>query len=96
MSKFVGAAVENVNVSYIMPNAKCDLNLTISQQGILSSVSFLGIVSTSYFWGFLADTWGRKKVLSTAAFTGFFFSIISAFATDFYTLAIFRFLGGAM
>lgn len=48
--KSVGAAVENVNVSYIMPNAKCDLNLTISQQGILSSVSFLGIVSTSYFW----------------------------------------------
>lgn len=92
----MGSALENVNISYIMPNAKCDLNLTISQQGILSSVSFLGIVSTSYFWGFLADTWGRKNVLSTAAFGGFFFSIVSAFSTDFYTLALLRFLAGAM
>lgn len=92
----MGAAVENCNIAYILPNAKCDLNLTMSQQGILSSVSFLGIVFTSYFWGFICDTKGRKIVLSTAAFGGFFFSIISAFATDFYTLAVLRFLAGAM
>lgn len=37
----MGAAVENVNISYITPYAKCDLKLTIGQQGVLASVSFL-------------------------------------------------------
>lgn len=92
----MGAAVENVNISYISPYAKCDLKLTIAQQGVLSSVSFLGIVSTSYFWGFLADTWGRQKVLSVAAFGGFFFSLLSAFATNTEAVISLRFLAGAM
>lgn len=50
----MGAALENVNFSYILPYAECDLRLTIAEQGVLASVSFLGIASTSYFWGFLA------------------------------------------
>lgn len=92
----MGAAVENVNISYITPYAKCDLKLTIGQQGVLASVSFLGIVSTSYFWGFLADTWGRQKVLTVAAFGGFFFSCISSFATNTYAVISLRFVSGAM
>lgn len=92
----MGAVIENLNVSYIMPYAKCDLNLSISERGVLTSVSFLGIVSTSYFWGFLADTWGRQKVLSVSAFSGFILSFASAFITHFYGLVLFRFLAGAM
>lgn len=92
----MGSALENLNVSFILPYAKCDLNFTTSQQGFLASVSFLGIVSTSHIWGFLTDTLGRQKIISIAAFGGFFFSFASAFSPNFYTLAVFRFLTGAV
>lgn len=92
----MGAGIENVSFSYIVPFAKCDLNLTMAEQGALTSVSFLGIVSTSYFWGFLADTWGRQKVLSLSALCGFTFSFMSAFSTNTTILIVLRFLAGSL
>lgn len=92
----MGAAVENVNLSYILAFAKCDLKLILAEQGVLTSVSFLGIVSTSYVWGFLADTWGRQKVLCVAGLCGFCFSFSSGFATDTTVLIVLRFLAGAL
>lgn len=92
----MGAALENVNLSYVLPYAKCDLKLSLAEQGVLTSVSFLGIVSTSYFWGFLADTWGRQKVLCVAGLCGFCLSFSSGFATNTTFLIILRFLAGAL
>lgn len=92
----MGVAVENVSIGYVLSYAQCDLHFTTEQKGILTAISFLGIVSTSYAWGFLTDVWGRQKVLSSSAFGGFFFSFLSAFAPNFYTLVIFRFLAGSM
>lgn len=91
----VGVALENVNISVIFPYVKCDLNLTTTEQGILGSISFLGIVITSYFWGFLADTWGRQKVIRIGAFGGFIFSLISAFSINTPILIICRLFAGA-
>lgn len=92
----LGMSLENVNLSYALPYAKCDLQLTTAEQGILTSVSFLGIVSTSYFWGFLVDTWGRKRVICTAACCGFFCSFLSDFSMNTITLIVLRFLAGAL
>lgn len=92
----MGSTMENLSIGYIMPYAKCDLNFSTSQQGILASVSFLGIISTSYLWGFFVDTWGRQKVLSVATLSGVFFSVLAAFSTRFYLLCILRFLAAAM
>lgn len=92
----MGAALENVNISYVLPYAKCDLKLTLAEQGVLSSVSYIGMLSTAYFWGFLTDTMGRQKILCTAAFGGFFFSFISSFVTNTYGLIALRFLCGAL
>lgn len=92
----MGVSLENVSISYVLSYAQCDLNFSTHQKGVLTAISFLGIVSTSYFWGFLVDTWGRQKVLCISAFSGFFFSFLSAFAPNFYALVLFRFLAGSM
>lgn len=92
----MGATLENINFSYILPYAKCDMKLSIAEQGALASVSFLGIVSTSYFWGFLLDTWGRQKVLCVAAWLGFVCSFISSFSTNTIVFIGLRFLAGAL
>lgn len=92
----MGTVVENIAVSFVFRYARCDLNLTTSEQGILGSVSFLGIVCTSHFWGFLADTWGRQKVLFVATSGGFLFSLVSGFATNTTVLILLRFIAGSL
>lgn len=91
----MGALLENVNISVVLPYIKCDLNLTTIEQGILTSISFFGTMITSYFWGFLADTWGRQKVIRIASFGGFIFSLMSAFSINTSILIICRFCAGA-
>lgn len=91
-----GSGIENANVSYILPFAKCDLNLTTEDQGLISASSFLGVVFFSHFWGFLSDTWGRQKVLRFAATGSFIFSFSSAFAVNKITMFICRFFAGAL
>ena len=57
------ALMEGSNMAYVLPSAKCDLNISFKQQGLINSVGYIGIVLMSHAWGFLADTWGRRKVL---------------------------------
>lgn len=92
----LGSAIENTNISYILPYAKCDLQMTTGEQGLLSAISYLGIVFTSHFFGFMADTWGRQKVLRVAAIGAFVFSFASAFATSTIYMILLRFLAGAL
>lgn len=91
----LGSSIENTNISYILPYAKCDLEPTAGEQGLLSAISYLGIVFTSHCWGFLADTWGRQKVLRVAATGAFIFSFSSAFAINTISMIVLRFLAGA-
>lgn len=92
----LGVAIENMSVGLVMPYVKCDLKLTVADENLLRSASFLGIISGSLFWGFLSDTWGRQKVLPVAAFGGFIFSFPFGFITNVYAAVTLRFLGGAM
>lgn len=91
-----GSALDAFVLSYALPYVKCDLKLSITEQGILNSVPYLGIILTAYFWGFLLDTWGRTKVVSIACFGGFLFSFVSGFVTNTYLMILLRFLSGAM
>lgn len=92
----MGAVLENISVSFVLPYAKCDLKLTTSEQGLLNSVSFLGIVISSQFWGFMADTSGRRKVIRISLICSFICSFASAFATTTNYLLLFRFLVGLL
>lgn len=93
---FLGASIENTNVSYVAPYAKCDLKLSSGEQGLLSAIQFLGIIFTSHLWGFLADTWGRQKVLRASALGAFLFSFSSGFAINTASMLILRFLAGGL
>lgn len=59
---------ETMGVSVILPAAKCDLDLTAANQGLLGGATFLGIMASSYGWGYLSDTRGRRRVMQYALF----------------------------
>lgn len=74
----LAVGVEGLNVGYVMPSVKCEMNLTNNEQGLINGAGFVGVVLSAHFWGFLADTWGRQRVLRFALLCGFLFSAISS------------------
>lgn len=86
--------LETVSINFILPVAECDLNLSNSDKGVLSGVGFFGIIVTSHFWGFMADTRGRKTVIVPTLFTAFAITIVSSFVKSFRILVVLRFLNG--
>lgn len=55
-------AMETVGINFTFPVAECDLNLETKDKGLIASVSFGGIICSSYLWGYLADTKGLLKI----------------------------------
>jgi VNT family MFS transporter (synaptic vesicle glycoprotein 2) len=86
--------LEATSIGMVLPIAECELNLSNTHKGFLGSISYIGIIVSSHFWGFMADTRGRRKVLVPALFFASFFTLISSFATSFWTLTLCRFLNG--
>lgn len=91
---FMSVMVEIMCVSIILPSMKCDLVSTLTEQGILASSGFLGIVLSSHAMGFLADTWGRIRTLRLALILASTSAIISAFSVNIWMLIVFRFFTG--
>lgn len=86
--------VETLSASFIAPSAQCDLNLTVSQKGLLSSVGFLGVVASSQIWGYLADTKGRKEVVYRTLIISAMFSLMGSLVTNAWVFIFLRFCNG--
>ncbi|XP_037936819.1 synaptic vesicle glycoprotein 2B-like [Teleopsis dalmanni] len=85
---------ESVAISFALPILECDLSLNYQQQGIIGAVAFIGIIVSSHFWGFLADTTGRKRIMLPALFLGFLVTVLSSFSPNFESLVVLRFING--
>lgn len=92
----MGVVVENVNIGFVLPYARCDLKFSSAEQGALNAVGYIGIVVSSHFWGFLADTWGRRKVLRTALLGSFTCAFLSAFSVSIMMLIVTRLFVGIL
>uniref|UniRef100_A0A0K8UH50 Synaptic vesicle glycoprotein 2B n=1 Tax=Bactrocera latifrons TaxID=174628 RepID=A0A0K8UH50_BACLA len=88
--------LESVGVSFALPVLECDLNLSHREQGIIGAVAFAGVITSSHFWGFLADTTGRKRIMQPALLMGFFITALSSLSPNFITFAVLRFLNGIL
>lgn len=85
---------ESMCAMFITPAAQCDLNLSLGDKGLLYSAGFLGIVSSSYIWGYFADTKGRKNVILITLVFGAIISIIGSFITTTWLFILLRFWNG--
>lgn len=86
--------LEAMGISYILPIVECNFKLTTYQSGLLSAVSFIGIISSSHLIGFLTDIIGRRKIMAPSLFLGFVVTVLSSFAPTFETLFLLRFVNG--
>ena len=82
--------VEGLNMALVLPAAKCDLDMTVTEQGLVNAANFIGVSISSIFWGFIADIWGRKNVLQLTYFLTFFFACMSSMSVSSIMLFITR------
>ncbi|CAH1176296.1 unnamed protein product [Phaedon cochleariae] len=85
---------EVVSLSYVLPIAHCDLNLTLNDKGMLNAMSFAGMVTSALFWGRVCDTLGRKNVIVYGYICNGFLAVIVSLTTNITALSIAKFLGG--
>ncbi|KAL7740167.1 hypothetical protein ACLKA6_003879 [Drosophila palustris] len=85
---------ETMGMSYITIVSQCDFETTSMDKAIMSAASFIGIFCSSYFWGYLSDSIGRRPVLIYTTLSGNIISIISVFIPNYWIYVVLRFLVG--
>lgn len=92
----MGVVVENVNIGFVLPYVRCEMEISLFQQGLLNSVGYIGIVLSSHLWGFLADTTGRRRVLLISMAGSFISAFLSAFSYNIVSLILTRLFVGIL
>ena len=89
-------AVEILAVSFILPilQEREEFGATDSQNALLSSVIFIGMLFGSYCCGGFADVVGRRLVLLLSLTLNGVFGLLSAFSPNFFIFLICRFISG--
>ncbi|KAF4524492.1 hypothetical protein B566_EDAN011503 [Ephemera danica] len=86
--------VDGMSLGYLLPAAQCDLHMTFSQKGLLSSTGFIGFICSAHLWGAVGDMYGRRKTMMLALYLNSVCSSTSALAPTYATMLCLRFLSG--
>nr|NP_650012.2 uncharacterized protein Dmel_CG14691, isoform A [Drosophila melanogaster]AAF54545.2 uncharacterized protein Dmel_CG14691, isoform A [Drosophila melanogaster] len=81
-------------LSYVMPSAECDLDLSIVDKGMLHAVTYAGMIISAVPWGFIADTIGRRPVLISGGWLDGFFVLCASLSQNTAQLMAFKFFDG--
>ncbi|XP_050293572.1 synaptic vesicle glycoprotein 2B-like isoform X2 [Anthonomus grandis grandis] len=91
---YLNTAVGITIISFVLPSATCDFQMSSSDKGWLTAAPMLGMVIGSYFWGCLADTKGRKTVLIGALLMDGICGLLSSISQVYWLFMFLRFLNG--
>nr|CAH7745085.1 unnamed protein product [Callosobruchus chinensis] len=80
--------------AYVFPAAQCELHLTSYEIGLLNVAFLAGGTVSCFFWGILADLYGRRKVLIGTHLANASVTILCALSPYTTSIVICRFLNG--
>lgn len=87
-------AMEMMLLSFLGPAARCDWNLSSTQESFITSVVFFGTMLGANAWGALSDARGRRVGFQGCSVFVFFFGLMSAAAPNYPLLLVARFMVG--
>ncbi|WCJ34857.1 Synaptic vesicle 2-related protein [Euphorbia peplus] len=87
-------AMEIMILSFVGPAVKFQWGLSSSQESLLSSVVFAGILVGAYTWGLVSDSYGRRRAFLSMTVITSGTGMISAFAPNYMSLVVLRGLVG--
>ncbi|KAF5787669.1 putative major facilitator, sugar transporter, major facilitator superfamily [Helianthus annuus] len=92
---WVAEAMEMMLLSFVGPAMKPEWGLSASQESLISTVAFGGMLVGAYSWGRVSDAYGRKKGFLGASILTTLAGFSCAFAPNYISLLILRCLVGA-
>ncbi|GFG38510.1 hypothetical protein Cfor_01076, partial [Coptotermes formosanus] len=78
----------------LIPSATCEFRMGSSEKGLLNAISYMGMISSSHLWGFLADTRGRRKTLIVSLILDAICGLLSSVAHSYWLFLALRFFNG--
>ncbi|CAI9285444.1 unnamed protein product [Lactuca saligna] len=91
---WVAEAMEMMLLSFVGPAIQPEWGLSSSQESLISTVAFAGMLIGAYSWGVVSDSYGRKKGFLGSAIITSGAGFLSAFAPNYISLLILRFFVG--
>ncbi|XP_049815324.1 synaptic vesicle glycoprotein 2A-like [Schistocerca nitens] len=83
-------------ISYILPSAECELQLSPEDKGTLNATGYIGMILSAYVWGFLSDTVGRRRLLVFGYLFDGVCNLTGSFAQSYWFLFAFKLLNGVI
>uniref|UniRef100_A0A8C9EXW0 SV2 related protein n=1 Tax=Pavo cristatus TaxID=9049 RepID=A0A8C9EXW0_PAVCR len=87
-------AMEMMILSILAPQLHCEWRLPSWQVALLTSVVFVGMMSSSTLWGNISDQYGRKTGLKISVLWTLYYGILSGFAPIYSWILVLRGLVG--
>ncbi|ERE75203.1 synaptic vesicle 2-related protein, partial [Cricetulus griseus] len=87
-------AMEMMILSILAPQLHCEWRLPSWQVALLTSVVFIGMMSSSTLWGNISDQYGRKTGLKISVLWTLYYGVLSAFAPVYSWILVLRGLVG--
>ncbi|KAJ9128747.1 hypothetical protein P3X46_034519 [Hevea brasiliensis] len=87
-------AIEIMILSFVGPAVKLKWALSSSEESLLSSVVFAGMLIGAYSWGLTSDNYGRRKALLSMTVITSGAGFLSAFSPNYISLLFLRCLVG--
>jgi VNT family MFS transporter (synaptic vesicle glycoprotein 2) len=91
---YATCAISTTTLSFVLPSAECDFNLSSIDKGKLSAMPLIGMIFGCSLWGSIADSKGRKVAIMSSLLVDFLAAFISSFAQSFQLFLICRFFNG--
>lgn len=88
-------AMEVMILSFVGPTVKAEWGLSSTQESLITTVVFAGMLVGAYSWGVISDNFGRRMGLLSVAVVTSISSFLSAFSPNYVTLIVLRMLVGA-
>lgn len=86
---------ELIGIVFYLPFAECELDITSNHDyAIINGFAYAGLALSFFFWGFLADTKGRRRVMLPALIMSLVFTLFSSFSQSYWFYTICRFFNG--
>ncbi|XP_060189632.1 organic cation/carnitine transporter 7-like [Lycium barbarum] len=91
---FIAEAAETQILSFIGPALRSQWELSPTRESLMTTVVFAGMLIGAIFWGFISDTYGRRKGLLSVAIVIALSAALSGSAPNYSSLLALRMMVG--
>ncbi|XP_049820989.1 synaptic vesicle glycoprotein 2C-like isoform X2 [Aethina tumida] len=91
---YATCAISTTTLSFVLPSAECDFNLSSADKGKLSAMPLIGMIFGCGIWGSIADSRGRKLAITLSLLIDFLAGLGSSIAQNYNLFLICRFFNG--